>query len=908
MVAGQGQEPLETVVEQLRAELKRTQEQLRQTRRDMDNLLRSTRIATIFLDDQQRVRGFTPAATEVYRLQDSDIGRPLADISACSPALPPLPAATQRLATQSLDALPVEPPFLNADGRYLTRRILPYLGENGRRDGVVITFLDVTRLEQREVELRLRDRAVNSIQSGIVITDATNADQPIIYVNRGFEQMTGYTAAEVVGKNCRFLQGERTDPAAVGQIREALRQRQDCTVTLQNYRRDGTSFWNELRLAMVEDEQGGVTHFVGVQHDVTEQIQSERFLRRVLNSLFAFAGVCTPDGILIEANRTALESAGLKADDVLGKPFADTYWWSYAPEVQETLRAAIRRAANGQQSRYDVKVRVAEKQFITIDFQIVPMRDDQGVITHLIPSAIDVTQRLRDQERLTVLGAMAEQSNDFIGICDLSGQGLFLNAAGRKLVGFGQDGIIEESNVRQFFFEEDLPRAAELIRQVIDEGQASREMRFRHFQSGEPIDVLWDVFRIDDPTSGKPFALGTITQDIRQQKADQRRLIEAREKADAANRSKTEFLANMSHEIRTPMTAILGFADLLGEQLERPDDQHLIATIQDNGKHLLQIINDILDLSKIESGKLAIALSGCSPAALVQEIGALMKVRAADKQLQLSTAVGSGVPVMIQSDPLRIKQILINLVGNAIKFTDAGEVSLRVDYDPQASELRFAVSDTGIGIDSDSQQLLFEPFTQVDGSDTRSSGGTGLGLAISRRLAERLGGRLAMESQLGVGSTFSLLLTVPAMSDVSDTIATPTAAAKEDASIRLDCRVLVVDDRPEIRFLAERILAAAGAEVLIAESAEQALAMVEQSSDSPQHIDVVLTDIQMPRMDGYELARQLRQNGFERAIIALTAHALKADLDRCLAAGCDAYASKPLDRNQLLRLIAEHTR
>ncbi|QEG40261.1 PAS domain S-box protein [Roseimaritima ulvae] len=767
-------------------------------------------------------------------------------------------------------------------------------------------------MEQREVELRLRERAVNSIQSGIVICDAINPLQPIIYVNHGFEQMTGYTAAEAVGKNCRFLQGESTDPAAVQRIRQALQDRQDCVVTLQNYRRDGTSFWNELRLAMVEDEQRNITHFVGILHDVTEQVQSERFLRRVLNSLFAFAGVCTPDGILVEANRTALEAAGLEAEDVLGQPFADTYWWAYDPEVQESLRAAIRRAANGQPSRYDVKIRIAENQLITIDFQIVPMRDDHGAITHLIPSAIDITQRLRDQERVTVLGAMAEQSNDFISIFDLSGQGLFLNAAGRELVGFDQATLIEDTNVRQFFFEKDLPKAVNLIRRVLEEGQASQEMRFRHFKTGEPIDVLWDVFRIDDPTSGEPFAMGTITQDIRQQKADKQRLIEARKKADAANRSKTEFLANMSHEIRTPMTAILGYADLLGEQLERPEDQHLLETIQDNGKHLLQIINDILDLSKIESGKLAIAQRPCSPAALVQEIGKLMQVRAADKRLQLLTAVGQNVPEVIQTDPLRIKQILINLVGNAIKFTDAGEVRLQVEYDPQSLELCFAVSDTGIGIDAASQRLLFEPFTQVDGSDTRSSGGTGLGLAISRRLAERLGGELSMESQLGVGSTFTLRLTVPEVEEsatVADDVP-PSAAttAPDDTEIQLDCRVLVVDDRQEIRFLAERILTSAGAEVVIAETAEQTLAVVEQAAESAQPIEVVLTDIQMPRMDGYELARRLRQQGFTRPIIALTAHALQADLDRCLAAGCDAYASKPLDRQQLLRLIAQHTR
>ncbi|QDS93245.1 Autoinducer 2 sensor kinase/phosphatase LuxQ [Roseimaritima multifibrata] len=617
---------------------------------------------------------------------------------------------------------------------------------------------DTTEAVQRETALRLRERAIDSIQSGIAISDATGKDQPIRYVNRGFERMTGYSAEEVIGKNCRFLQGPATSRQATGEIRQALEDQRECSVTLLNYRKDGSTFWNEVRITPVADEQGKVSHFVGTQHDVTAKTESERLLRRILNSLFTFAAVCTPDGTLIEVNQTALKVAQLKPEEVIGKPFADIYWWSYDSAIQEKLRTAIEDAANGTPSRFNVPIRISEGKFVTIDFQIVPMRDDGGNITHLIPSAIDISERLKDREQLAVLGTMAKQSTDFIGIWNLDGQGIFLNPAGRRLVGLSDADPINAINVKDYFFAESTPQVEDVIQTCIHTGQCSTEIEFKHFQTGEAIHVLWDVFRIDDPQTEMPFAIGTITRDVRKQKEDARRLLEARKKADAANRSKSEFLANMSHEIRTPMTAILGFADLLQDSVGHDENQYLIETIQENGRHLLQIINDILDLSKIESGKLQVSLLACSPSELVAEVAKLMRIRAQQKSLDLTTEIDSSVPTQIRSDALRIKQILINLVSNAIKFTDQGQVQIRLFGDPKSHQLTFEVRDSGIGISASSLTELFQPFHQVDGSDTRSIGGTGLGLAISRRLAKRLQGRIEVSSELGAGSRFSLVL------------------------------------------------------------------------------------------------------------------------------------------------------
>lgn len=772
---------------------------------------------------------------------------------------------------------------------------------------------DITDQIERETSLRLRHLAMDAIESGIVISDANSPGMPMIHVNRGFEQLTGYSSAEAIGKNCRFLQGTKTDPQAIEQIRDALKNHRACTVTLLNYRKDGSPFWNELKLTPVENEVGSVTHYVGVQHDVTERLASERFIRRVLNSLFTFAGVCTPDGVLIESNFAALHVGELTPEDFLGKPLPETYWWNYDPDVQQALWNAIEQARQGQTPRYDATIRVGDNQYITIDFQIVPMRDDSGNITHLVPSAIDITQRLRDQERLTVLVTMAEQSSDFIAICDLTGKGIYVNAAGRRLVGIDADCPAEQINVRDLFFTEDWPLVSQAMQTAIESGQDTRELRFRHQLTQEAIDVSWDVFRIDSPGSGQPFAIGTITKDIRQQKADQRRLMEAREKADAANRSKSEFLANMSHEIRTPMTAIVGYAELLMDQLEGDSDRALVGTIQQNSEHLLQIINDILDLSKIESGKLQILLAPLSPVELIHDVCNLMKLRADEKGLEIHTAIDPNVPETIRSDRLRLKQILINFVSNAIKFTDAGSVTMRARHDKVHNQLELSVIDTGIGISEEHQEILFQPFTQLDGSDTRSIGGTGLGLAISRRLATRLGGKLLLESQLGRGSTFSVRLDLkgrlpkpPLKPQQSITKKIRKAADNHVAPVNhLPVHALVVDDRPEIRFLAQRILESVGGSVKTASNAQQALTMVSEAAQTQNPIDLILTDIQMPEMDGYELTRRLRASGFDRPIIALTAHALPEELDRCLASGCDAYASKPLEKNRLLRLIAD---
>ena len=413
--------------------------------------------------------------------------------------------------------------------------------------------------------------------------------------------------------------------------------------------------------------------------------------------------------------------------------------------------------------------------------------------------------------------------------------------------------------------------------------------------------------------------------------------------AELANAAKSEFLANMSHEIRTPMTAILGFTEImLDPDISDSEKLSAVHTVRRNGEHLLQIINDILDISKIEAGKLEVERIRCSPVRVVAEVKSLMQVRADAKNLPFKIEYIGAVPETIESDPTRLKQILVNLIGNAIKFTETGSVRLVTRFvedpraqgpqDPRDAEelaaaprersaprplgpfLEFDVLDTGLGMTQEQMGQLFQAFAQADTSTTRKFGGTGLGLMISKRLAEMLGGNITVESKPGVGSLFRVTVTTGSLEGVKmlDDPTTATIAQPEEAGAakggvaRLDCRILLAEDGPDNQRLIAHVLKNAGAEVTIVENGKLAVDAAIAARDAGAPFDVILMDMQMPVMDGYEAAGLLRQKGYAGPIIALTAHAMASDRQKCLDTGCDDYASKPIDRRKLIAVVKRH--
>ena len=396
-------------------------------------------------------------------------------------------------------------------------------------------------------------------------------------------------------------------------------------------------------------------------------------------------------------------------------------------------------------------------------------------------------------------------------------------------------------------------------------------------------------------------------------------LAAARDAADAANRSKSEFLGNVSHEIRTPMTAVLGFASLLlGRSGTVPAIRRQVSalqTIRRNGQHLLEIINDILDLSKLEAGKFEVTAARFSLVELMADVLSLMSARAKARGLELRVEYDGQIPASIETDPKRLKQVLINLVGNATKFTADGSIVVRMSVLPGEGRrmLRFEVIDTGIGLTPEQASRLFQPFSQADSSTTRRYGGTGLGLSISRRLCELMGGTIGVEAELGVGSCFTVelpigeLAGVPMLDDpLRATLVAPDMPASETAPERLEYRILLADDRDDNRQLISQLLCGAGAEVSLAEDGEIALDRVIAAEDAGRPYDVILMDIQMPRMDGISATRAIRDRGCQTPVIAVTAHAMRDERENCLAAGFDDYVSKPIDIPELFRAVAHH--
>ena len=699
-------------------------------------------------------------------------------------------------------------------------------------------------------------------------------------------------------------------------------------------RPDGSRVTVVVNVRPVKNKLGDVTAAISCFYDITARKQAEEALLKegalqsaIFNSA-NFSSIATDaKGVIQIFNVGAERMLGYTAAEVMNKitpadisdpqevvARAKALSVELGTPITPGFEALVFKASRGIEDIYELTyIRKDGSRFPAV-VSVTALRDAQATIIGYLLIGTDNTarkqveaeqqkldQRLRDQHFYT--RSLIESNIDALMTTDPSGIITDVNKQMEALTGCTRDELIG-APFKAYFT--DPERAEAAIKLVLSEKKVTDYELTARARDGTKTVVSYNAttFYDRDRTLQGVFA---AARDVTESKRVEMELKQAMAVAESASRTKSDFLASMSHEIRTPMNAIMGIADLLAKTTLSPEQDKYVQIFRRAGDNLLNLINDILDLSKVEASQLELEHTGFSLSELLEKVTEMVSLRAHEKGLSLVCQIAPNVPVDLVGDPTRLRQVLLNLLGNAIKFTEAGKVALRITLEADSSvptALRFEVSDTGIGIQGAKLDQVFERFTQADSSTTRRFGGSGLGLTISKRLVELMGGRIWAESEVGEGSVFSFAVPLEIWAGARRQATVPVGTGPEPPLPGL--RILLAEDSPDNCTITMAYLEDTPYRVDIAETG----AIACEKFTSGQY-DLVLMDRQMPVMDGLTATRTIR--AWERAngqlptpIIALTASALKGDREMCLAAGCTAYLSKPIKQEVLLQAIKEH--
>ena len=656
----------------------------------------------------------------------------------------------------------------------------------------------------------------------------------------------------------------------------------------------------------------------GIIQDITEQKRWEAELgdqrarfETTLSSIGDAVIVSDPDGRVTFMNPTAEKLTGWGQPDALQKPLADVFNIvneQSSKAIENPVTRAIRMGAVVGLANHTILIARDGTEW-PIDDSAAPIWDAAGRIVGVVLVFHDISNRRKAEHELQISEVryrrLFEAAHDGILILDAAtAKVLEINRFLLDLLGYPREHFIGKElwEIGVFKDVESSKNAMETLQKV---GRIRyQDLPLVHKDGRHiPVEFVSNVYR-----EGRWSVIQCNVRDISERKLTEQELAHAKEDAEAANRSKSEFLANMSHEIRTPMTAILGFAEML--LLKSPEECAQIGCVQiirRNSLHLLELINEILDLSKIEALEMKIELIACDLPTLLLDVISLMRSRAIEKGLEFVVTFQGPIPRTIQSDPMRLRQILVNLLGNAVKFTQSGKIEMQIEDEGAGGPkivLRVAVIDSGIGLSPEQLGRLFRPFTQGDESITRKFGGTGLGLTISQRLAKLLNGDITVTSKIAIGSTFTLKIDggpsaeIEILQDLSEATFPVQAGDIVYRKVVLSGRILLAEDGQDNQRLLRMQLTDAGAEVVIADNGQIAVDLA-----TTQPFDLILMDMQMPVLDGYAATIELRRKGVKIPIIALTAHAMAEDRAKCMASGCSAYLTKPITEEILLNTV-----
>jgi PAS domain S-box-containing protein len=638
--------------------------------------------------------------------------------------------------------------------------------------------------------------------------------------------------------------------------------------------------------------------------------------RAILSSIGKAVIITDPNACITFMNSTAERLTGWVLHEAAGKHLQEIFHIiseQSSQTVEKLVENAIQEGTVIDLSASTVLIAADDEEW-PIDANLGPIFDADGRLAGLVLFFSDISNRRESEHNLEISEVryrrLFETAHDGI---------LILDAVTSKVVDVNPFLYALLSYPKEHFLGKELWEIgvfndAEMSKKAMRTLQRVGHIRYEDLPlehkdgSHIPVEFVSNVYR-----EGRRNVIQCNIRDITERKRVAHELASATQEAETANRAKSEFLANMSHEIRTPLGAILGFANMLVHKSpEECAQAGCVQIIQRNSLHLLELINEILDLSKIEARQMKVERISSDLPALLSEIISVMRPRAVEKGLEFGVIFQGSIPRLIQTDPLRLRQILINLLGNSVKFTQSGTIDLKVTDEGAGSPsivLRFDVIDTGIGMTLDLVGRLFIPFTQGDASITRKFGGTGLGLTICRQLAKLLSGDVTVISQPGIGSTFTLKIDcgpsagVERLENLTAATLPTTVAQKVEADVHIRGQILLVEDGPDNQRLLRMQLGDAGATVTSALDGRIAVDLA-----TTQTFDLILMDMQMPVMDGYTATMELRRRGLTLPIVALTACAMAEDRDKCLAAGCSGYLSKPIDEQKLLKTVNEYLR
>ena len=635
-----------------------------------------------------------------------------------------------------------------------------------------------------------------------------------------------------------------------------------------------------------------------------EPLSESRLLRALIDSMPDYIYVKDTQNRFLVANAALARRMGAaSADELLGKSDFDYYPHEvaekYARDEQEVMQSG-RAVFNREERTQDPQGNVI--WHLTTE---LPFYAGNGKVAGLVGSGRDITERKKVEESLAyernLLRTLIDNLPDLIYVKDTERRFLIANKALAEVLGVSSPEQLIGKTVFDFY-PEDIARACDESDQaVLQTGHPLINFEEAlHDPTGKTEWVLTTLVPLRD-AEGRIGAFVGIDRDITQRRRAEKDLREAKEAAEAASRVKSEFLANMSHEIRTPMNGIIGMTELTLDTQLNQEQREYLTMVKSSADSLLTVINDILDFSKIEAGKLDLDSVEFDLRDSLEETMKTLALRADQKGLELLCEVRAEVPEVVCGDPTRLRQVLVNLVGNAIKFTETGEVAVRVDseaLDAEAPTLHFTVRDTGIGIPAEKQRLVFEAFSQADPSTTRKYGGTGLGLTISMRLVQIMGGEIWVNSEVGMGTQFHFTVKVGVGKK-----ATPAVSAATEKLRGL--KVLVVDDNSTNRRILEEALDRWGLKPNSAENGEQALARLEEAWQAGEPYSLVLTDVNMPEMDGFSLVERIRQRPELAAatLMMLTSGGQRGDAARCRELGVAAYLTKPIRQAELREAI-----